>query len=310
MTRSLRALVGALLCALLAALAPVAYAAPSKDPRLQQTVRADEQQALGRAELTRGHVDLGPRIAPVDQWKVQVRDDTQNPPKWRNLDEVLVRVSDQALLELPADPQYAFLGIPGGSSIHVVPQTQNQAVIWLGWNTQDPKVTERIERGAKLVLHRVQGPGAFHVFLQNGFDPPQPLWAGGGPDGQEIWVDTNTHTHANWVFGKPGVYLVDFSIVATGRDGRVFEDRATLRFAVGDKVTAEEAWAAKLPAPATQAPTTAAPTTIPESQDMPMTTIAILIAGGAIAAVAIGALIRTVVQGRARDRARREEDHD
>ncbi|GAB3708619.1 choice-of-anchor M domain-containing protein [Mariniluteicoccus flavus] len=175
-------------------------------------------------------------------------------------------------------------------------------------SSTDPAVTERIERGAKLVLHRVQGPGAFHVFLQNGFDPPQPLWAGGGPDGQEIWVDTNTHTHANWVFGKPGVYLVDFSVVAQGRDGRAYESRSTLRFAVGDAVGADEVWASRLPT-TTAAPVAAAPPPAPE-EPFGTTMVAILVAAGVLLALGALALVHTIRSGRARAAALREEPGD
>lgn len=258
---------GVLALAPLAAPPALAETSPAPDPRLSQTVRSDEGSASGRIELGKGHVDLGPRLTDAG-WKLLARDDTATPPTWRTPGDVLIRVHDTAKLAIPDDPQYAFLGLKGGAEAYVVPQTENRQVIWLGWNTQDPKVTQTVDRGAKLVFHRVQGPGSFHVFLQNGFDAPQPLWNGSGRDGQEIWVDVNTHTHANWVFGAPGTYLVDMSVRAEGRDGTTYDDRATLRFAVGDAVAADEAFAATFSEPAPSA-AASAPTDSPAASPTP-----------------------------------------
>lgn len=271
----LKRALAALTITLLALVAsPVAHAETppppgTRDP-LEQTVRADEGQGKGRVELTRGHADIGPRMTEAG-WKLMARDDTANPPVWRDPAEVVFRVKDAALLEVPADKQYEFLGIPAGKRVYVVPQTQNQSVIWLGWNTQDPAVTKLIDRGATLIMHRITGPGSVHVFLQNGFDAPQPLWASNGKPDQEIWVDVNTHTHANWVFSEPGIYLMDMSVKAKGVDGREYADRATLRFAVGEKVSVDEAFAAQFPQTptATLAPTagTSTPTGMPSEQN-------------------------------------------
>jgi hypothetical protein len=44
-------------------------------------------------------------------------------------------VLDQAQLSVPDDPAYAFVGADPGTTVGVVPQTQNPEVVWLGWNT-------------------------------------------------------------------------------------------------------------------------------------------------------------------------------
>ena len=53
--------------------------------------------------------------------------------------------------------------------VHVVPQTENREVVWIGWNTQDPGVMEAIARGVTMNLLGVQGPGSVVVYL-----PPRP----------------------------------------------------------------------------------------------------------------------------------------
>lgn len=330
MKRIILALFGALL-ACVALTSPAR--AETEDPNLNQTVGADETQGTGRVELKTGHVDIGPRM-PGGTWSVQVRDDTATPPVWRSLDDVLIRVSDAALLEIPDDPNYKFLGVDKGKKVHVVPQTQNQKVIWLGWNTQDPAVTKAVQRGAKLRFNKMQGPGSFHVFLQSGsFDPPQQLWSSDKGAGQEIWVDVNTHTHANWVFSAPGVYLVDMSITAKGIDGDELSADATLRFAVGNAVSADEAFAASFPGAtptATGTPSAAqsgapssAPASAPTTASSPATAnatespapapaedqgsfpIAVVIAGVAAVLLAAGAAFATVRSRRAKAEANR-----
>ncbi len=223
---------------------------PNEDPNLNQTVDANEANASGKYELTKGHVDMGPRM--IDgAWKFMVRDDSVAPPVWRNPNEVVLRVSDKALLEIPDDPAYSFLNLTPGKKVYVIPQTQNMDVIWLGWNTQDPAVTSVINRGAKFVLDSVSGPGQFNVFLQSGsFDPPQELYNSTKPMPQEIWADVNTHVHANWVFTEPGVYTARISAVAETVDGKELKDTATLRFAVGDQTKTADAFAAQDETPA------------------------------------------------------------
>lgn len=255
LTRALSVL--ALSLSPLLAVAPAGDPTPSPDPKLRQTVAATEASGTGRAELSRGHVDVGPRMT-ADGWEFLARDDTSTPPVWRRPADILIRVGDKAQLAMPDDKRYAFLGIPAGQKVWIIPQTENRDVVWLGWNSQDPKVTQTIDRGAKLVFHRYTGPGTFHVFLENGFDAPTPLWDGQGKDGQEIWVDVNTHVHANWVFSAPGVYLVETSIVAKAKDGSEKTSTGVMRFAVGDAVSAQDAYAASLPA-ASAGPASAEP---------------------------------------------------
>src|SRR5687767_7413562 len=145
--------------------------------------------------ISDGHVDVGPRF--VDgRFTLQVYDD----PTWRPIDDVVLQVRDEAILSVPDDPAYGFLKQKPGTELFVIPQTQNPDVVWLGWNTQDPEVMETIDRGVTMTIAGVQGPGTLDVYLQSGdFAEPDVLWP------EPLWVDVNTHTHANWVFTKPGV---------------------------------------------------------------------------------------------------------
>lgn len=238
----------ALLAGLTLGVAPVALAdAPddaSDDAGLQQTVEADEEVVTEDAVVTDGHVDVGPRF--IDgEWTMLARDDREVPSVWRDPERTVLHLGDAAVLPAPDGPDYEFLGVEPGTPLHVVPQTQAPDVVWLGWNTQDPQVVDAVEQGASLRLDGVDGPGELFVFLQEGVTgPPNVLWNSGEPLPQELWMEVNTHVHANWVFTDPGTYRLDVTMLAELTDGTQAEDQSTLVFAVGQDTDPEEALAA------------------------------------------------------------------
>ena len=218
-----------------------------EDPALRQTVSDDEEIVVGEpVTLGAGHVDLGPRI--IDgEWILAARDDTAHPPKWRSLSDVVLQVHDTGALPVPEGEEYSFIKADTGSSVYVVPQTEIPGVVWLGWNTQSPPVVSTATQGVRLRVHAVSGPGHFSLFLQPGnFAPPQLLADKDAlaDSPAEIFVEANTHTHANWVFTEPGVYLVDLEATAVDAQGHVLSARDTVRFSVGDATSVEEALSA------------------------------------------------------------------
>ena len=233
----------ALATAAFIALAPAALAADTttQDPSLTQVVDSNETVAPEGTpvEISAGHVDLGPKFLD-GAWTFLARDDSDQTPTWRHLDDVVLRVSDAAKLELPADPQYSFISANG--PVWAIPQSEITNVVWLGWNTQDPEVVGRLAQGATLVFEGHEGEGDFHAFVQAGnFSGPQELWNSTKPNSQPIHVDANTHTHANWVFTQPGIHLIRLSLQAQLTDGTTVEDTRVLRFAVGDATDAQKA---------------------------------------------------------------------
>ncbi|RUR03545.1 choice-of-anchor M domain-containing protein [Labedella endophytica] len=212
------------------------------DDDLDQTIDPDQAQGTGQVVRDRGHVDFGPTLA-TGAWAVQLHDDTETPKYWRDVDDVVLRVNDASMLEVPDDEAYDFLGQEAGSEVYVIPQTQKTDVIWVGWNTQEPGVLEIMNLGTTLSVLGVDGPGDVSVYLQSGnFGDPEPLWSTSQPFPQQSWIEVNTHTHANWVFSDPGVYLVDIRFDADLIDGTTESAEATLRFAVGDETNADDAF--------------------------------------------------------------------
>jgi surface-anchored protein len=243
----------ALLAAATAALAlstgPTGGARAETDP-LDQTIDSSQSVAEGQATLSAGHIDIGPRIIDGN-FTLLIHDDVAKADPagqsvWREPDQTVIQVTDAAVLPVPDDPAYAFLGVPAGEPVSVIPQTQNSDVVWVGWNTQDPDVMDTIDRGVTLSLTDVEGPGDLIVYLQSGtFGDPEVLWDSRVIEEQRVWVDVNTHTHANWVFTEPGVYLAQFQVAADLIDGNTVSDTQSLRFTVGESTDVEDAFAAE-----------------------------------------------------------------
>lgn len=210
---------------------------------LTQTLSAEQPVASGRTEISAGHVDMGPRFNN-GKFELMLHDDHGETPVWRSLDEVIYRGSDKAILEVPNDPRYSFVGAPAGSKVYVIPQTETKGVIWPGWNTQDPQLVSKLNRGVNLTLEQVSGPGTFSLYLENGnFSAPQVLWSSTKSEPQKLWVEKNNHTHANWVFTAPGEYLLKVTASAELSDGSTVSDTRYLKFAVGDSASADTLYA-------------------------------------------------------------------
>lgn len=215
-----------------------ASATPSADPALEQNVAANEPISQTPAVIEAGHVDLGPRLIG-GKLTVSLRDDSAASPVWRDPNKTVLRVRDGALIQVPQGENYKFLA--DSKRVYVLPQTQKTQLVWLGWNTQDPAVTKLIQGGVNMRIEQVKGPGRSWLILQEGtFGKPKVL-ADSAASAQDIWVDTNTHVHANWIFSKPGIYLVKVSFKATDVDGKTYQATTTLRFAVGDATSTTNA---------------------------------------------------------------------
>ena len=227
--------------------APSSFADPSPDPDLAQSVAAHEEWSNEASEISAGHVDLGPRL--IDgQWRAGLRHDAESGAVWRDPNQTVLRVSDAAIMTAPDSADYPFLADVAGKPVHVIPQTQNPSVVWLGWNTQDPAVTATIDRGLTMRVGPVSGPGRAWLFLQSGTFGKPLLLADSGAAPGDVWIDSGTHVHANWAFSQPGTYTATVTFLGTTTAGEAVNASTTLRFAVGDAASASEALAMAAPA--------------------------------------------------------------
>ena len=227
--------------------APSSVADPSPDPDLAQSVAAHEEWSNEASEISVGHVDLGPRL--IDgQWRAGLRHDAESGAVWRDPNQTVLRVNDAAIMTAPDNADYPFLADVAGKPVHVIPQTQNPSVVWLGWNTQDPAVTATIDRGLTMRVGPVSGPGRAWLFLQSGTFGKPLLLADSGAAPGDVWIDSGTHVHANWAFSAPGTYTATVTFLGTTTSGEAVAASTTLRFAVGDAASASEALAMAAPA--------------------------------------------------------------
>lgn len=314
-------------CTAWTCLAAPAQASPTpqpSDPALVQTVTDDERIATGPAEVTRGHVDVGPRL--VDgRFTLMARDDTVSPPVWRSLDDLVLRVADASLIDVPNDDQFSFLGDARGHKAYVIPQTQDQRVTWLGWNTQAPEIVKSFPRGAELVLTGHDGPGQAHLFIQNGFDAPMPLYDSTKSGEQSVHMEVNTHVHANWVFTEPGAQTISIEVRGTDAKGVKHIYPTKLHFAVGDAVSAARArgmGASPSPTASTSTSSTTAssatsaqsatpaPATSQDSSGTGRGTVIAVAAGVLVLLVIVVAVVGARRSRRLRDQVWNEEDDD
>ncbi|MFW0119839.1 choice-of-anchor M domain-containing protein [Rothia sp. P5764] len=212
----------------------------AQERALEQTLSSDEPTVTGQHEISEGHIDLGPTLFD-GSWELMFRDDSGLSPVWRDPAEVVLRGNDTSLMAVPDDPRYSFVHAPPGEQVYVIPQTEAAGVVWPGWNTQNPQVVEELGRGVTLTLEKVEGPGDFFLYLENGnFAAPEVLWDSNSAGPQDIFVEPNTHVHANWVFTRPGAYYLTVRAHAELSDGRQVSDTAQLLFAIGSEVETEQ----------------------------------------------------------------------
>ncbi|MGA7149491.1 MAG: choice-of-anchor M domain-containing protein [Microbacterium sp.] len=295
----------ALLLTLAALLVPSIASADEIDP-LDQTIDPNQSQGTGQVVRESGHVDFGPTMN-TGEWIIQIHDDTETPSYWRHLEDVVMKVNDASVLPIPDSEAYSFLAEEPGTDVWVVPQTQKTGVIWTGWNTQEPNVLNSLNMGTTLHVLGVDGPGDVSVYLQSGnFGDPQPLWSTHQPFPQQSWIEVNTHTHANWVFSEPGIYLVEIQFDAELGTGESVSARDTLRFAVGDETDPQQAFgmtfaASEAPTPQPSEPAADAAASPGESDALG--TILWVVVGGVVVALIIAVVIVGAATRRAKTRA-------
>ena len=210
--------------------------AQALDPALVQNVGGDEA-VVPRGNpvvISEGHIDIGPFIDD-GEFTLLFRDDSVTPPVWRHLEDAVFVLDDNARQTIPEGADYGFTGAHPGDEVWAIPQNQEAGVPWLGWNTQSPTITHALSRGVNFSFGPHRGPGVASLFLQSGgFGGPQVLYSSADSNTQGMWVEMNTHTHANWVFTKPGRHVIDVQIDSQRTDGSEVSATRQLVFQVGD----------------------------------------------------------------------------
>lgn len=189
--------------------------------------------------LDRGHVDIAV-TREGDEFLTRLKDETALVDKKiveRPLDDVVLAVHDNALRSRPAALKGKDFDYLGKEKFFLLPQTQEQSIIWPGYNTQaldykhynDGKVTLNIKpvempEGAQVGLFTAEGFGKVFTPLINSAEGDY-----------SIETTFASHTHTNWAFTKPGIYKLEVTYSATTREGKdISSAPQTLTVAAGD----------------------------------------------------------------------------
>jgi len=157
---------------------------------------APSSSTNAKVVLDHGHVDVFHVGLTGGKLDLKLKEDVTGSGVIHEPQDVDLQVKDSALVDVPRQ-------FPGAPRAYVLPMTQNQDLLWPGWDTMSTG------KPVDLVVDSVQGPGKVHLFTTDisGTAVSQ-LTSGGTALPGTISVPSPTHVHANWVFTKPGVYTM------------------------------------------------------------------------------------------------------
>ncbi|SDT32311.1 choice-of-anchor M domain-containing protein [Jiangella sp. DSM 45060] len=175
-----------------------------EDPR---TVLTDEHVDLLAPVLDDGDLDLRAKVGTA-------ADHTFHDPA-----DLVVQLKDpEAAVTVPAGAEYAFLGT-AGDPLWMIPQTQNPAIVWAGWSTEELAPGALSGDAVELTLTGVTGPGEVEVFQTAGLGAaPTRIFSSADPLPPRT-QSVGQHVHANWAFTQLGEYTLTFEVTAVLADG-------------------------------------------------------------------------------------------
>ncbi len=186
----------------------------------------------GATIVNRGHVDIA-SVLSGGALDTKIKDSSlSGEPVWRDPSDVVLQLSPASRTEVAAMPDYAFLG-PGGRAAWVLPETQDDRLLWPGWSTEaiaDAETTSAF----RWQLTNASGPGEFALF-QTVMGKPSVLFntRDGITAADTTTVPKHTHAHGTWAFSAEGVYCLAFERSTSLSSGQVSADAFTVAVAVG-----------------------------------------------------------------------------
>jgi len=161
-----------------------------------------------------GHLDIGLAFED-DDWDLHVHDE-ENDIEYSPPSDALLVVGLPALGPVPAGPLWSFLGT-AGSDIWILPQVENEDLLFLGLATEEIAPGLFIGNTISLTLKGVSGPGHSALYDTDAFgDPIVFMNTRAGIDGSDmVSLPVATHLHYNWAFSAPGDYILTFEAGGT-----------------------------------------------------------------------------------------------
>ncbi|ERS49848.1 hypothetical protein HMPREF1257_02072 [Corynebacterium sp. KPL1814] len=206
---------------------------PSKEPSPETTEPAPSAEPSKKREITKGHIDFGPKVVDNKLGFYVNEDDQHNVPE-----DVALRIHDARRVTV-ADSLAKTLSFTGmvktGSTIYHLPLQQDHDAVWPGWDTI--KVGQDY-RDAAIEVRPKSAPTdgkwwAGHTASLN--TPARTLADSNGTHTIKGVEDGPFHVHAHWIFTEPGRYEMDMRTV--NNDGDKLTDWHTVTFLVGDSTT-------------------------------------------------------------------------
>lgn len=180
---------------------------PATRPPAAPAPTAPPQECRPAVTLDHGHIDAFTVSAGGGLAVLQILEDVTGSRVLREVETVLLHVKESAFAQIP--------GLPGGPSGYVLPLNQDQGLIWPGWDTNRTAASGYSD--VSITITEVAGPGQVSLYTSQGaFGGWRPILTHGGyalPG--TIHEPHPAHTHAQWVFGQKGVYVLTAYAVAT-----------------------------------------------------------------------------------------------
>lgn len=182
-----------------------------------------------RLVLDHGHVDAFSVFPEGDGVTLAVTEDVTQTHKRRPANEVLLHVKESAYTEVTA----RISGIERAG--YALPQTQNPELLWPGWDSM--AIADKMpEASVYLSVDEIRGPGEVFVWQDTFSGDPQPVLDSGlrMQNGATIKQSAPAHSHANWLFTKPGAYQMTLHASVTDQGKSLASNAATFTWIVGD----------------------------------------------------------------------------
>ena len=135
---------------------------------------------------------------------------------------------------VPDDERFRFLGEPG-KSVHVLPQDEQEGMLFLGMATDE--IPEGIfeENQLQLNLTDLEGPGHLSLYAIDAFGHPTLFFHSTDGISEEDMLPmlAGAHAHQNWAFTEPGYYQVSLQASGTLANGAtISSEEVTFYFEV------------------------------------------------------------------------------
>ncbi|UED86419.1 choice-of-anchor M domain-containing protein [Streptomyces profundus] len=158
--------------------------------------------------LDHGHIDAFNVSVEGGELVLDLKEDVTGSHVRHAPEDVLLHVKEDAWID--GIPE-AYPGSPAG---YVLPLTQDQNLIWPGWDTNGTAGSGYTD--VEIDISSVAGPGDVFLYTLTGFGTVTSLLADGGYQlPGTLREATPAHTHAQWTFSEPGSYTLTARATAT-----------------------------------------------------------------------------------------------